>query len=119
MPTAREAQPPPTRDDVGTVAMLAGTAVSALSVLAYQPMVMVGQQAVSDDADFQIQADLLKQAQEIKVVFFFEEDRMATSASVVDVVEVTLGKVYFSARHVVFFTFLTFPEAPSFREGGW
>jgi len=38
MSTARDGQPPPARDDVGTIAMLAGTAVSALSVLAYQPI---------------------------------------------------------------------------------
>ncbi|MCJ7779295.1 MAG: hypothetical protein MUQ27_00560, partial [Acidimicrobiia bacterium] len=31
-------EPPPLRDNIGTVAMLAGTAVSAISVLIYQPV---------------------------------------------------------------------------------
>ena len=60
---------------------------------------MVGHQTIGDDCNSRGSSVFLEQAQEIAVIFLFEEDRLASTAAVVDVIELTFDKGCYSVRH--------------------
>ena len=62
-------------------------------------MVMVWHQAICDDSNSRGLSVLLEQAQEITIIFLFEEDWLASAAAVVDVIELAFDKGCYSVRH--------------------
>jgi hypothetical protein len=62
-------------------------------------MVMVWPQAICDDRYSRGRGVLLEQTQKIIVIFFFEENRLAVAAAVIDLIEVACGKGHHARGH--------------------
>jgi len=71
----------------------------SLAILPDQKIVMVWHQAICDDRNSRGLSVLLEQAQEIMVICLFKENRLASAAAVIDMIELTFDKGHHSVGH--------------------